>query len=115
MILDDDVVAQTRIGNPGSGSNLAVFADRCFSFDCYVWIDDAVAAELCFGADVGMRRIQKSYASFDHEFANRATTHQVFKFRQLGPGVDSGDLPSVAVNININALAIGQKYLRYIR
>src|SRR2546423_4799270 len=65
-------------------------------------MDCAVAADPCFVADVGVRRIDKGYACFQHQAPNRTAAQKVFELGQIRARVDAGDFPGVVMLMQSN-------------
>src|ERR1051326_9280717 len=82
--------------------NHTAFANYRRSFNRGVGIDERVAADLRVGTDVGVRRIDKGHAVVDHQPANGVASQEVFKLRELGARVDTGDFASIVVNEDFN-------------
>ncbi len=97
-----------RVCDAGARADHATFADDRFTFNCDVRIDDCVAANLSFGADVCVRWIDKRHAAFDHQFADCRSSQQILKFRQFGARVDAGYLAVVVVKVDTHTSALGE-------
>ena len=74
-----------------------------------------VAADLGFGADVSMRRIDKRHTAFDHQTPNRRAPYEVLKLRQLSPRIDPINFARLAVQINTDLAAVFQDDCGHVR
>ena len=78
-------------------------------------MDDRVAADLGFGTDVCVRRIDKRHAVFDHQSADGRAAEEVLKLSQLGARVDSGNFAAIVVQIDTDSSATRQNDLGNVR
>jgi len=107
MIVDRDVVAETRVCDARARSQFAVLADGCLAFDLHVGIDDTIATDFGFGADVRMRGVDERDSAIQHQTANLIAAQQIFEFRKFRARIDSGNLTRIAVSMHADFLAIG--------
>ena len=65
-------------------------------------MDYTVAADPRFVADVGVRRIDKGHACFQHQAPNCAAAQKVFELGQIRARIDAGDFAGVVVLVQSN-------------
>ena len=111
MVFYHHVVTQPGIGDSRAGVDLATVANRRITFNSNVRIDNAILSQAGTGADVRARRIEKGYAGFQHQSANRVAPEQIFKFCEFRPRVDAGNFTSVAMQMDHHFLALLHKDL----
>src|SRR5688572_24966914 len=77
-------------------------------------MDDRVAPDLSFGADVRVRGIDKSHAALQHQLTNCRATYEVLKLGQLGARVNPINFPSIVVQVHTDLTAARQNNSRYV-
>src|SRR5215471_10722930 len=89
MILYRYAVSQRGVYDPRARQDLTGFTDDAWTFDMNIGMNDTVAAEPCFAADITMCGIDEGHPGIQHQSADGTATHQVFEFGQLCPRVDT--------------------------
>ena len=104
VIFDDHVVADSRVCDPTSGTQLAVFSNRGFAFDLYARIDDAIPPQLGFCAYVGVRGIDKSDAALDHQAADRTSPQQILELGEFSACIDPRNFSVITMKPDLDLL-----------
>src|SRR5215831_15050871 len=89
MILYRDPVAQRGVYDARAMLDLTGFADHTGSFNVNIRMNDTVASDPCFAADIAMRGINEGYSCVQHQPADGTAAHQIFEFSQFGARVDA--------------------------